>query len=504
LILTSIITNKGGRPAISGLSVTLQTLEASYVITQIVVENIRRWTQLVIDTSPSLTSRTVAAAVLLTTNTASIVAKSIETTLINIIEYTLQGFVLNRPKYDRLGYENLNAHHKWVYKSLHTMHVDIYNQNEMSRDQMVNLTEWAYNANNDYITCIANYLASGMGNVAKGHEVKSCASILPPDDLFTYSADELSNTRRRALRERDASSFDPQWNGTLSEKIDAMEEQLKLCFDSQDSSNQTDYTSMLDAIDKKMTALDKKLQSNQQDISTFHSQAGLLLLQMDHKLQSNQQNMNQDINLTMYGMEMFYNKSQEDIEWVYNANNDYQACLTNMILTSIGGEGADGVAVYECTPESFGTIKQPPDQPTNKPTLTPTSKEIDCLTSSLITLAKETAPQLSHQGSWGPLTVSFTSNPLSGQWMQDGRTSIGTLNKVDGNKAFFFDGEYCQAINADRSGIITFTEDCSSVLTVTSINEPKTCHYEMNVNGLCCSVGDPSNELIKPILVSFS
>jgi len=316
----------------------LQTLEASYVITQIVADATKAAIQLAIDASTPIDPKKIIYTGFMAAEITSITAaKSIQLTLINVIEYTLQGFVLNRPKYDRLGYENLNAHHKWVYESLHTIHVDIYNQNEKSRDQMVNLTEWAYNANNDYITCIANYLASGMGNVAKGHEVKSCASILPPDDLFTYSADELSNTRRRALRKRDASTFDPQWNGTLSEKIDAMEEQLKLLLDSQDSTNQTDYTLMLDALDKKLTA-------------------------MDNNLTSNQQFLYDDLELTMYEMETWYHKRLATTEWVYNASNEYQACLTNMILTSLVGNGTDGVAVYECTPESFGTTK--PNSPT--------------------------------------------------------------------------------------------------------------------------------------------
>merc|ERR1719183_2842859 len=186
---------------------------------------------------------------------------------------------LARPRYDRDTFDNLNAHNKWIYNQLSVMNTNTHDQHVKVRDEILKQQGWSYNANNKYITCLVSFLArkmdDGLWPWLTEHEF--CKSE-DPDDIF-------NEFKQRSLEgDTTNSSSIGQWNSnkTLMSSIEAIEQKLdnvtkfllnctNIDRDQDNNTNQTDYTSMLDAMDKKMTAMDKKWQSNQQDISTFQS-----------------------------------------------------------------------------------------------------------------------------------------------------------------------------------------------------------------------------------------
>jgi len=143
---------------------------------------------------------------------------------------------------------------------------------------------------------------------------------------------------------------------------------------------------------------------------------------------------------------------------------------------------------------NFGpTTSYPTHSPTTStPTFSPTPEE--CVVSALKDLANMGTSLTFGTNQYGNQAYDVTmssDNPLDGRFLQYQIAVIGNYAGTEENDALFDGGAYCSAISASRSGRVVFSEDCSAGgLTVTSVTEPSTCHYVMNVNGLCC---DPSS-----------
>jgi len=149
----------------------------------------------------------------------------------------------------------------------------------------------------------------------------------------------------------------------------------------------------------------------------------------------------------------------------------------------------DSIADDPNLPNFGPTTSYPTHSPTTStPTFSPTPEE--CVVSALKDLATTGTSLIYGTNQYGnqAYDVSCSSaDPLDCRFLQYQVAIVGDYTGTEGNDALFDGGAYCSAISASRSGKVVFTEDCSAGgLTVTSVTEPSTCYYVMNVNGLCC------------------
>ena len=99
------------------------------------------------------------------------------------LKLLLHCFLLLQPFYDVETYQNLNKQHVFTNYAFNVTNTNMIIQHQRMLNDTISFLEWMYNSQNDYMTCLTNFIATKIGNVIT-KQTTNCIAEKPPSDIF--------------------------------------------------------------------------------------------------------------------------------------------------------------------------------------------------------------------------------------------------------------------------------------------------------------------------------